>query len=728
MRGNSASRPTQDDESGEIDIGRMLALFWARKWLLVAYVCVAGFLGLSYGFLAAPVYQADALLQLEEKKGNLALPAGLEGLVGGSPVTMTEVEIVRSRLVVGKAVAELHLDWDVRPRLAPVIGTALARYAVPLPEWGFLAPFARKGESIRLDYLEVPPEWVGEDLVVTVGEGPEYRLDLPGGATATGTLGETFQDAGMGFSLRIGALSAPPGRQFLLSQESESDVVTALRRALGVSEKGRQSSILELRLTSPDPERAARVLDAIAQAYVSQNIARSAAEADSSLTFVDDQLPQAERAMNAAEQALNEYRQKQQSVDLSLETEGLLTQITTLENELRGMDEQEEELKQKYTRNHPLFKQMLANRARLEDRLTQLRKEVETLPETQREVLNLSRTLEIAQQIYSQLLNRSQELRVLRASSIGNVRIVDSALTAPAPVSPRKLVILVMSLLAGAALAAGHVLLQSYLQVGVMGQEDLEKLGLPVFATINYSKSAQEPRSGRGFVSILAVREPANLTVEGFRSLRTSLHFGMLDAKTRSVAITSTAPEAGKSFTSANLAVVSAQASQNVCLIDADLRRGLLRRSFNVEKNTPGLAEVLSGQISLDEALVQGPVPGLMFLPSGRFPPNPSELLMRRDFTDLIEELDQRFDLSLFDTPPVLAVTDAIIIGRSVGAMIGVIRHVVTPVGEVIAMQRALEAGGVRLAGAVINGFDPRLVRGSRETYSYRYDYQTRAE
>lgn len=728
MDGNAASRARQDDESTEIDLGQAFALLWARKWLIVAYVCVAGFLGLAYGVLTAPTYQADALLQLEEKNGNLALPAGLEGLVGDSPVTMTEVEIMRSRLVIGKAVAELHLDWNVRPRLAPIVGSALARYDLPLPEWGFLAPFARRGESIRLDYLEVPPEWVGEDLVLTAGTGTEYALALPGGATATGKLGETLQDPRRGLSLRIGALSAPPGRQFLISQESESQVVTDLRRALVVAEKGRQSSILELRLTSPDPEKARRVLDALAQAYVSQNIARSAAEADSSLTFVDDQLPDAERAMNEAEQALNAYRQKQQSVDLTLETEGLLTQITALENELRGMDAQEEELKQKYTRNHPLFKQMLANRARLEERLAALRKEVEALPETQREVLNLSRTLEITQQIYSQLLNRSQELRVLRASSIGNVRIVDSALTALAPVAPRRSAILAITLLIGAVLGVGHVLLRNYLQVGVMGQEDLEKLGLPVFATINFTKSGYESRASRSFVSILAVREPANLTVEGFRSLRTSLHFGMLDAKTRSVGITSTAPEAGKSFTSANLAVVCAQANQSVCLIDADLRRGLLRRSFNVEKNAPGLAEVLSGQVSLDEALVQGPVEGLMFLPTGRFPPNPSELLMRRNFMELIEELDQRFDLSLFDTPPVLAVTDAIIIGRSVGAMIGVIRHVVTPVGEVIAMQRTLEAGGVRLAGTVINGFDPRLVRGSRETYSYRYDYQTRAE
>lgn len=721
--------PERDDDD-EIDLGALLAQFWAGKWRIAAFVLVAGIIGLAYALLTPPTYQADALLQLEARKASLALPAAMSDLLDNDPVTVTEIEIIRSRMVVGRAVAELHLDRLVTPRTAPVIGSAMARYVLPIPAWQFMAPYARLGEGIRLDYLEVPPAWVGEEIVLTSGENNTYRLDLPNGTSVEGRTGETLQDPILGYSVRIGELTAPAGRQFSLVQQSESAAIDGLRDALSVSERGRQSAVLELRLTSGDRQQAQRVLDAIAQAYLAQNIARSAAEAESSLTFVEKQLPDAERAVTEAESALNSYRQKQQSVDLSLETQGLLSQTTSLEAELRGMDAQEEELRQKYTKSHPLYQQLLANRARLEEQLAKLRSEVEALPETQREIVNLTRTLELAQAVYVQLLNRSQELRVLRASSIGNVRIIDSARTAQNAIAPRKALILALSLVLGGMAGVGYILIRNWLRQGVRGADQLEKLGLPVFATINFSPPGFEARNVRHSLPILAIREPTDLAVEGFRSLRTSLHFGMLDAKTRSVTITSSAPEAGKSFTCTNLSVVAAQAGQRVCLVDADLRRGLLRRYFNVPKNTPGLAELLAGQVSLDEVLVEGPVPGLSFLPTGRFPPNPSELLMRATFSELIETLNTRFDLTLLDSPPVLAVTDPVVIGRATGATIAVVRHDVTPIGEVLAMQRALETGGVRLAGVVLNGFDPRKARAYSYNYSYgyRYEYKKRAE
>jgi tyrosine-protein kinase Etk/Wzc len=277
--------------------------------------------------------------------------------------------------------------------------------------------------------------------------------------------------------------------------------------------------------------------------------------------------------------------------------------------------------------------------------------------------------------------------------------------------------------LLGMLVGVGYVALRHWMHKGVRGADDLEKLGASVFATINFSKSGYEARSGRHFLPILAVKNPDDLAVEGFRSLRTGLHFGMLDAKTRSLAITSSAPEAGKSFTSVNLAAVAAQSGQRVCLIDADLRRGTLRRYFGVVKNAPGLADVLAGQATLDAVLVKGPVEGLFFVPTGRFPPNPSELLMRPRLAELIAELDQRFDLTVLDSPPVLAVTDPVIIGRAVGANLAIVRHDVTPIAEVQAMMRTLENGGVRLTGVVLNGFDPRRAIGTDYSYGYRYDY-----
>ena len=141
------------------------------------------------------------------------------------------------------------------------------------------------------------------------------------------------------------------------------------------------------------------------------------------------------------------------------------------------------------------------------------------------------------------------------------------------------------------------------------------------------------------------------------------------------------------------------------------------------------VAEVISGEATLEEVLVEGPVPGLMFLPSGRYPPNPSELLMRSEFSTLIKTLNSCFDLTICDTPPVLAVTDPVIIGRAVGATIAVVRYDETPIAEVLAMRRTLDAASVRLNGVILNAFDPKKARGQggySYGYSYRYDYKSR--
>jgi tyrosine-protein kinase Etk/Wzc len=716
---------TDDDE---IDIGVMLQRLWVGRLWIVLFTAIAATAGLTYALGTPPTFRADAMLQLEEKTAQLALPSALTDLTSDDPRSVTEIEILNSRLVLGQAVANAHADWNVTPQRLPMVLNALAQAGVPLPEHPLLRSYVRRGEEIRLDLLEVPARWIGDEIVLEVIEQGSFVIELPDGSTREGRINETITEADIGFALRIGDITAASGRQFSIRHMSENAAIRNLRGRLSITERGRQSGILELSLTGPDLEGTERTLNAITQAYLGQNISRSAAEAESSLTFVESQIPEAEARIRAAERALNEYREQQQAIDLGFEGQSLLTQISGLEDQLQQLAGEEETLAERYTPNHPAYQQLLSARERLEDRLTRLREEVGNLPETQREVLNLTRDFELAQEVYLALLNRAQELRVMRASTIGNVRIVDTATTDERPVAPRRSRILALSLVLGAFAGIGFVLIQNALRRGVQSAEEITSLGLPVFATLNLSeKMAKTNRSGK--LPILSLTDPNDLTVEGFRSLRTSLHFAMLDASSRSITLTSAAPEAGKSFTAVNLGVVAAQAGQRVCVVDADLRRGHLRRYFGVPKSYAGLGDYLSGRASLDEIIVEGPVPGLCFISTGRYPPNPSELLMRARFKDLVKELDKLFDLTIFDSPPVLAVTDPIIIGNATGATIAVIRFDMTRANEIEAVQMQLEQGGAKLAGAILNGFDPRRVQaGYSYGYSYRYEYKNSEE
>lgn len=724
--GVSASN-TQDDE---IDLVQLLVMLWSGKLWIALFSAAALLIGVLVAVGTPPTYQADALLQLEERKGSLALPEGLDGLIGSnSPRGETERQILMSRMVLGQVVGMLNLDWSVTPHQAPLIGSILARYDLPVPQAGFLDTYERPGERLTLDLLQVPPRWIGKDMELIVTGVNSYRVMLPDGSVHDGETGETLGVPDAGFSLKVGRIGAPAGRMFTLAQTPEDKAIRTLRGALSVSEQGRETGILQVLYKSGDPRRAERVLDAVTQVYVRQNIARSAAEAEKSLDFIEKQLPAAEAEMREAENALNDYRQEQQSVDLTFETENLLTQINRVETELRALEAREDEVSERYTSNHPVYQQLLTQKARLNEQLTKLRGEVGNLPETQREVLNLTRTLKLKQEIYTQLLTRAQEVRVLRASTVGNVRILDSARTAPSPVAPRRSMIALLSLILGAMFGIGFVLVRHWLRRGVQGSEELESAGLPVFATINFSQDADRKTRAGGKWPIVALTNPADITVEAMRSLRTSLHFGMLDADTRSLAITSPAPEAGKSFTATNLAVVAAQAGQRVCLIDADLRRGELRKYFGLKKNTPGLAEYLAGEITLEQATYDTGVDGLSFIPTGRYPPNPSELLMRQSLSDLMAQLDAQFDLALLDCPPTLAVTDPVILGRAAGATIGIVRFDVTPLAEVEAMKRTLATSGIKLSGVILNGFDPRKAKAGYSynyNYNYRYEYKAR--
>lgn len=720
--------PQEDDE---INLMELAVGLWAGKLWIAAAMGLALAVGAFSVLRVQPLYQAQGLLQLEAKAGSLALPDGMQDLLGGSGVKSpgeAEIEIMKSRMVMGEAVQTLDLQIEAYPRPFPGLGLLPARLSLPDPAISFLAPYQWGNEAIAVGELEVGPEWLGQEMVLTI-TGPEtYALRLPDGSQIDGKARQRLASTDKGVSIVVDRLEGPVGREFIVTRRKLPDAVRKLQGNFTVTESPRGSSILRINYTNPSPRQAERILDAIAQAYLAQNIARSAAEAQNSLRFIDEQLPIAERTVTTAQNALNAYRQQQQSVDVDYETRSLLERATELETQINALSLKEEELKERYTINHPVYQALLQNRATLQTQLDELRGATSDLPETQKEIFNLTRNLEVAQQVYVQLLNRQQELRVIQASTVGSVRIIDTAYASNIRISPRTSRTLALSLILGGILGAGGVLARRALRRGIRRAQEIEASGLPVFATVNFSPDAVNHRTRKGALPIHAMTQPNDVVVEALRSLRTSLHFGMLDATTKSILLTSAEPGAGKTFISVNFAVVAAQSGQKICLIDADLRRGYMRRYFGKEKGTPGLAEYLAREKTLDEVMFKGPVDGLSVITSGRFPPNPSELLMRAEFEALLRELDKTFDLIIVDSPPALAVTDPVVIGRYTGARILVARHMETMVGELDAVRRVFETAGSKVTGAILSGYklsEASRYGGNYYYYNYRYSYQS---
>ena len=718
----------KDDD--EIDLLELFRLFSARKWSIFAITILAAFVGVIVALTTTPIYKADALLQLEEKSsGGMALSADLSGIFSESPQSTAEIEILNSRMILGDVIQSLQLDISATPKRLPFVGNFLTRYTIPDPEFSYFKSYAWHDEAIEVAFLEIPEALLGEPIRLTqLGTG-EFELELSEQIVLQGREGEVLRRPDLGFAVLVDRLIGAPGKEFILKKESLSSALSHLRSAYSISERGKNSSILQLTMLDPDPTRAALVLEKVSEVYLLQNMNRNAAEAENSLTFIQSQLPEAEANMRAAESAVNAFQLSQDSVDLSFETRALLEQAVEIEAQLNQLALEEQELQKRFTRAHPAYQTLLDNRAQLTERLNELRGQSVNLPETQLEMLRLTQNLEVTREIYLQLVNRSQELSVIKAGTIGNIRIIDSPLTFPKPVKPAKMMVVAISTVLGFVAALGYALLMSFINRGVESQEVLEEIGLSVYGTVqkvgNGEYGGAAKRNSQR--SILAKKDPTSLSIEALRSLRTSLHFGMLDAKSSILLMTSSRPGEGKSFISVNLATVMAQAGQNICLVDADIRRGYLRYYFGIEKNEPGLTDVLAGDAKIEDVIRKDPETGLHFIPAGKYPPNPSELFMHENFAHVCEYLYKRFDMTLMDAPPILAVTDPVIIGKYAGMMLLVVRHMFTNINEVAASLKALENNGLKVSGAVLNAYAPSKHSKGASDYSYQYDYKSRA-
>lgn len=737
--GHAPRSPAARGNDDFINLGEIIAVLLEYKWLILAIGTLAVLVGGVVAFVTTPIYRADALVQVEDKKsaqGGLAALRDVEAVLGDSTSVAAELEILRSRMILGRVVDRLNLTVRAHPQHLPVFGRALARRHAGVepaaPLFG-LSGYGWGGERIVVQTLEVAPYLMGEPLtLVAQGDSAYSVLDEAGTVLVSGRVGEPASAEHV--SLFVAELVARPDTRFILSRVSQTAAIAALRENLEVRERARQSNVIEAAFSGPDRALAESILNEILNAYVRQNVEYRSAEAESTLTFLEAQLPELKSQLDTAEAAYNEYRQSRGSVDLTLETQSVLHSVVEADNEIVALQQKREELRQRFTAEHPQVIAVDAQISRLRARRASFEGSVSRLPETQQVALQLKRDVEVATALYTNLLNSAQQLRVARAGTVGDVRIIDSAVTAPLPVAPRKALILLLSGVLGLLGALGAVWAIRALRVVVEDPQTIEReLALPVYATVPISKAEEgiERRIMRskggtgGKAELLALAKPDDDAVESLRSLRTTLHFALLGAQQGSVLITGPAPGVGKSFVTKNLGAVLAQAGKRVIIVDADLRKGHINKGFGLPR-AQGVSDYIMGGADIDAIIRPTPIEGLSIVTTGLIPPNPSELLMHPRFAALLDALEKRCDVLLVDAPPVLAVSDAAIIGRMVGATLLVARAGRHPVRELEQAVKRFEQGGAEVKGFVFNGFDTRRqrYRFGYEGYQYQYKYK----
>ncbi|CAB3810321.1 polysaccharide biosynthesis tyrosine autokinase [Paraburkholderia fynbosensis] len=722
----------------EFNLAAMLDTFMLYRRMMLWIFGTVSVLGIVAVLLSDPQYQVNIITQVDE--GSAATTASsllgqdLSSMLDVKSSADTEMQVLQSRLVVSSAVDNLRLFIEAEPARFPFVGRAIARSNKGLSRPGFLGMggYTWGDEHATVERFDVPTELEGEHYRLIVLNGKTYQLSGRGlDGNVIGRIGktETFVSEEGPITLEVDAIHAAAGARFRLTRQSRLETINQLQRSLSISELGKDSNVMQVKLRGSDPGLITAVLNDIAHHYVVQNEDRKSEQAARSLAFLRGQLPDLRQKLDTAESAYSVVRAKLGSVDLDGEARAVLQQSADNETAISTLLQKRADALTRFEPTNPTVVALDHQIKVLQAQSAGYNQRIDRLPETERQVVKAQRDVKIANDLYVGLLNNIEQLQILEVGRIGNVRVLDSALLPDQPIRLWRPILCVVVIVLAVFAAAAAAFVRDLLFRGIADPREIEEqTDLSVFSVVPMASRRgfpwagywrRKPQSRRP----LAFVDPADPAIESLRSLRTALQFSLSDAGNNMVMFTGSAPNIGKSFIASNLAAVLARAGKRILLIDGDLRRSGLSRA-NGCFSAVGLSDVIAGTTTLEAAIRKIERSSLDFLPSGSMPPNAADHLSGAGVAGLFKMLSERYDVVIVDTAPLLAVPDAAILAPYCnGNVFLVARASITKPAELEECARRLRQVGVEVKGVVLNGIDRHAgrFRYGASYGSYRY-------
>jgi tyrosine-protein kinase Etk/Wzc len=565
-------------------------------------------------------------------------------------------------------------------------------------------------------------------------------------------------------ALTMDRLVARPGTEFTLVRFSDVKAIERFQHQLKVSESGKDTGVVQIIYENTDPELARAIANGIAQGYIASHIAQHRTEALTTREFIVGELPKLHANLTQAEAELSQYRTASSSMQAGTEAASYLQGSIEFDRQIAMLKVQKAALESHFAANSRDVQTVNSQLALLQNAKSAFEARFDQLPASERRSADLTRNVKVAEDIYVAMVNKSNELAVTQAGTLGNVHIIDTALLPVDPVKPKR------PLVIGVGAAGGLIAAFLYVFVRRLWSSALENslaaerhLNLPVFGHVLFSdeqarldraqslnlQPAKKGLSGRaqqtgaeritgspprlaysgsapqdpvlaGGRFLLATDGYDDMPLEALRGIRASLQRQIQDAPNNVLVVTGATPGTGKSFISSNLAVLSAEAGKRVLLIDGDMRRGQLAAIMK-QTGAGGLAEVLAGQVDVNHVIRNTGVHGLSFIAAGRYPSNPSRLLSTPRMQQLLDRLGDLYDVIIVDTPPVLAVSDANLIASLGGSTVLVVRPSAQSERELEDTAQSLDRAGARLIGMIFNAMPRR--RSEKRSYGYAAAY-----
>ena len=690
-------------------------ILWKRRWTILTVVLVLTTLVAIVSYKTQPVYEATARVEVEAETSQIQ---SLNDLYRGEPgftddtFLRTQVNILNSENLAWRTVQQLGLGE--KAEFAPV-GRGGQRLPVD-------SPTATQNRLIQAFRGHLRVQLVKDSRMIEVAfQSTDPRL----AARAANALVNNYTD--YNFHQKYDATRQASGFMEQQLEELKAKVEKSQQALIDYERKnlivdiGDQQTVVEQRLAAMSQDLTSAQNERMQKQSLFELVTSN--QADAALT--QDELLQ---------------RLDEKYTDLREEYVDALGQYGPNFPKVKRVGEQLDELqsimererKRIVARIRSDYMAALGRERLLSAAVAHEKEEVGKLNQLMIEHNLLKREFETNQQLYASLLQHLKDATVAAGLRATNIHLVDSALVPAAPVRPRIMYNIEVSMLVGLVLGITLAFVMESMDTSIKSAEDVERVvAAPALAVIPLARLSQlgmggdrgQPQDG-GVVESIVLRQPTSSLAESFHTLRTAVLLSSAAHPPQALLVTSSQPGEGKTAISLNLALGLAQRGVPVVVVDTDMRRPGISRALALSENGAGLSSLLSGTHSLDEALRQfQPLPNLWVLPAGPKPPNPADLVSSPAMEKLLEELRGRFEHLVLDSAPLLLVTDPTILSRLVDGVVLVVESGVTARRGLLRAYKILQSAGGRILGTVVNKWDAR-----REGYyayygSYYHSY-----
>ena len=746
----TSNTPIQADTAvTEINLKELYQTLLTHKFFIIACMLLGLLLAGTYSFFKAPVYQPEALVQVNNKDNSanssistlFASTGFSNSLSNQASQAQIQMALIQSSYILQPVINSLALNTSVQPKYFPLIGRYLAAHyqgAVPAPaQWG-LSNYAWGGENLTLTSFNVPNADIGKPFTLRVLDSQTYRLSLGDQFILDGEVGKACISQDGKIALQVTALSARTGTDFYLIRYSNVATLNALQNMLQLSELsanqtstsplGQDTGIIQISLKNTQAQKAVAILNAVVTLAQNRNTTLKQKQNKKTLTFIQTQIPLTQKALSQAETRLDQYQARNGIVSLDDQAKALLDSINQVETQLVSTEMDKSQLLQSYTHQAPAILALDASEKTLVTQKAKLTQSLANLPLKEQAAIDMMRDVSVYNQLYSLLLQNLQQLEVQNAGVQSDITLLQLASVPDQALPTHQSLIVLAGMLAGLILGCLGVLIRSILKEGISDPYYLERaFGIRTSAIVPYSapqaNNIKRFKAGKlSHIPILSFDSQHDHTLEAIKSLRNGLNLLMTTKQTKVISISGAIPNIGKSFISVNLAASFVQAGKRVLLIDADMRLGYLEQYFGIS-HAPGLSELLSQVVPLAQVVHQTKHKNLHFIAAGLTPNNPNELLLTEHLSKLLKELETHYDLIIVDTPPILAVSDAALIAKCCGLNLMVLAAGKLQRFELESAIKQFYAQGIVMTGNIFNITSKHAQATAKVSSSSYYNY-----